>query len=170
MFIPYIIVIDKSGWATEEKFKKEVGNLPKVGEPIKTFYDELFIFHNVSGLKNENNESLIVINDKLQVVSSDMIVEKIKDNINKLINQAYNSESISFTSDARSDSLLKCATNGFKKYYDLDVKLFKEDFSAKKYQTIQNELIIYSNASDDSLFVNKFLSALKTVMAMDKKN
>ena len=168
MLVPYIIVIDNFGCAIEEKFKQEADSLSKVGEPITTFCNEIFSFYNVSGLKNDNNESLLVIDNKLQIISYDMIVEKIRENVAKLINQAYNSDSIDLLSDSRSDSLLKCATDGFKKYYDLDIQLYKEDFSAKKYKDIQNELIIYSNVSNDTLFINKFLSALNTVMAMDE--
>lgn len=168
MFIPYIIIIDNFGCAVEEKFKKDADSLPNVGSPVKTFYDETFSFYNVSCLKNDNNEILLVVDNKLQVVSEDVVISKIKENVSKLINQAYNTGCVDFLSDARSDSLLKCATDGFKKYYNLDIQLFKEDFSAKKYQEIQNELIVYSNASEDALFINKFLSALNTIMALDE--
>lgn len=169
MNVLYILALSNNGYAFETKFLNESKILPKVGEKVKNFYDEVFTFFDVSNLLDVDDTPLLMIDDVLTRVPRETIDAKIKDNIQKYFNLLYNSETIDLLEE--NNVFLEELIEKTKVHYDIPIiKLNKKSFDFKDYIATYNQLERFKCLSSQSpLFLTKLLAGCNTILGMNNK-
>lgn len=186
MFVSYILVLSEKGYVQETKFKKEIEYLPVQGEPIVSFYEEVAPFYNFAGLRNEDNEGLLMIDNKLEALSEAQALFKLQDSLQRYVAMIEATDCINLKGSSRGPSHLeelKQALNlglsmSFKvnSDFDADVNSIASSnlanntvFDATEYKKIHNELILYGNICSQGVYsmMHCMVKAVNTLLADD---
>ena len=172
MFIGYIYVLNNDGYVMQTKYRREIMALPIVGEPVKSFYNEIFPFVNFSAQFNDANEVLLIENDNLLAFTQEEILQK---------SISLAKEFLSLVKLSGCVDLLQSSDKDWPSLYDETVKALMyldksinttnetehKEFSQAEYQRLHNQLQVCSAGTKEVLFFNKMLSGINTVLMLN---
>jgi hypothetical protein len=178
MFVPYILVTSPKGYVRETKFKKEIEYLPVQGEPIVSFYNEIAPFYNFSNLRNDNNEGIIMVDNKLEALSEAQAHEKLVHTLEQYVSMIEATQCINLKESSRDwpshlEELKEALALG------LDMKFNNQAqsddtkpmvvFNNEIYKQLHNELILYSSICESPIYslMHCMVKGVNTLLADD---
>lgn len=175
IFLGYIYTLDEVGYIDENKFVKEIAinEIPKVGENIITFYNEVKSFYNLNYFDHEEKFHYIIENNKLTKVELSESVEYLNNLIKNYVSLIENVQCINLhgvRSDLTNDiSHYTTIKMGLERNFGLTVESKEENFTVEKYQHLHNQIRLYSSLEEPAtnMIVNRLLRGVNTLLAMD---
>ena len=170
MFVPYILVINKKGYAKETKFKKELNSLPVVGEPIIDLYSKSYPFFNFSSLRDKDNNGVLMLDGKLTSVSQDTVNSRVDSLLTNFVQLVDNVESDSLHKAKKEYSNQDAIRIALADKRGLEIERTESRFTLDKYQALHNDLHMFAMILDnpESQFVRNLLYGVNTLLASDK--
>lgn len=178
MFVSYILVLSEKGYVRETKFKKEIEYLPVQGEPIISFYNEIAPFYNFSNLRNDNDDGLIMVDNKLEAFSEAQAREKLVHTLEQYVTMLDTIQCIDLKDSSRGwpshlDELKEALALGLNMSFNSQEKFDDnnsiEVFNEKEYKRLHNELILYSSICQSPIYslIHCMLQGVNTLLARD---
>lgn len=167
--IPYGLVKNEEGYLKEVVIILDLDNLPIVGQPIDV-NGKTYEFYNLSRYEKNPNKYALIINGELTKVSKKETIPRLKELVTSLVQLAESSDSQNLAHKRGTDlSELEVIKLALKTKFSLKVETSSEAFSEKKYQDIQNELVMYNNVMDKPVhdFINNLIYGFNTILAVE---
>lgn len=175
IFLGYIYTLDEAGYIDENKFVREIAinEIPKVGENIVTFYDEVKPFYNLNYYDQNENAQYIIENNEFTKVDKQQTAEYLNNLLKDYVALIGNVKCFNLhctRDDLRNDtSKYDIIKMGLERNFGLTFESVEQNFTIEKYQDLHNKLRVYSGLEEPSatMLVNRLLRGVNTLLAID---
>lgn len=172
----YIYTLDDVGYVDENKFVKEIAinEIPKVGENIVTFYNEVKPFYNLNYFDHNEKVHYIIENNKFTKVDPNKTADYLNTLLEDYVALIGNVTCINLhgtredlTNDTSKYYMIKM---GLERNFGLTFNPVEQNFTVEKYQDIHNQLRVYAGLEEPSttMLVNRLLRGVNTLLAIDE--